>query len=197
MKKTIYIILLFFAFISCNNSSNFNNKDKKDGKWAWFVPENSESGEWLPFENELIIIEDLNSLTGQVKFFYPSGVLESIQTFKNGALTGYYCSFHENQNKKQEGTRLNELPIDTLIEWYENGQMKFKRFYENGKKQGEALAWHKNGKIWVECFFKDDLKNGDYKLYDEKGQLREKGEYYLNEKIGPWEYFNENGNSIQ
>lgn len=193
MRKLLFAILFISFIFGCNDSNDFYNQDKKDGKWVWFVPENSEDGEWLPLENNMIIIEDFNSLNGRVKFFYPSGLLESIQTYKKGEITGYYCSFYENQNKKQEGARHKELPVDTLEEWYENGQIKFKRYYENGKKQGKAIAWHQNGQVWVEGAFKDDLKNGDYSLYDINGQLREQGEFYLDEKVGPWKYFDENG----
>ncbi len=147
------------------------------------------------------IIDSVNTLNGKLngisKQWYPNGNLEYIQTFKNDSLTGYFCSYHENGQKRQEGKRWQELADDTLIDWYSNGQIKAKRYYEKGLKQGPYYHWFESGEIQVEGSFIDDKKNGLYQEYYENKRLKKKGNFSNGVKIGKWEFYDENGSLIE
>ena len=43
---------------------------------------------------------------GPWKLYYPNGQLKSEATFHEGLYTGYYCSYHDNGEKKFEGGTL-------------------------------------------------------------------------------------------
>ncbi|MFK8039280.1 MAG: toxin-antitoxin system YwqK family antitoxin [Crocinitomicaceae bacterium] len=136
-------------------------------------------------------------LNGIAKCWYPSGQLESVQTFKNDSLTGHYSSYHGNGQIRQEGMRWRELADDTLIDWYDNGQMKAKRFYQKGLKQGGFKHWFESGKVQVSGTMLNDKKDGLYQEYYENEKLKKTGKYSSGEKIGIWEYYDEDGNLIE
>jgi uncharacterized protein len=57
------------------------------------------------------------------------------------------------------------------MKWYENGQLKSKCFWMDGKKEGEEMQWHKNGQLWSKYFWKDGEKEDEEIQWYENGQL--------------------------
>ena len=53
---------------------------------------------------------------------------------------------------------------------FENGQIKLKQKYKNGKLDGKDREWHDNGQIKRERNFKDGDWNGKWVEWDENGQ---------------------------
>jgi antitoxin component YwqK of YwqJK toxin-antitoxin module len=65
-------------------------------------------------------------------------------------------------NGKEEGT--SKL-------WYENRQLKEKRFYRSGKKNGEHLGWYSNGSPRFIYHYQNDLYQGNVKEWRADGLL--------------------------
>ena len=59
---------------------------------------------------------------------------------------------------------------DGLVEeFYENGQLKFKGNYKDGKEDGRHEWFYRNGKINMMINYKDGKLHGFYSIYSEDG----------------------------
>ena len=112
------------------------------------------------------------------------------------------------------------IKVGKWIGYYENGKLKYKSNYKNGKREGEYLIYqvYEDGKIWVKGNFKDGKGEGEFltyyvngqleykrnfkdgKLenkvafsYYENGQLRRKENYKDGKKNGEWLWYFDNG----
>jgi antitoxin component YwqK of YwqJK toxin-antitoxin module len=62
-------------------------------------------------------------------------------------------------------------PNDRMVQFYENGQMKYMQQFLNGIKHGEYKDWYKNGQIRTLGFYEMGMRSGLWKWYDEKGEV--------------------------
>ena len=81
------------------------------------------------------------------------------------------------------------------LSYHENGQLKFKRNYKDGKLEGEWLVYYENGQLEEKGNYKDDKQEGEWLVYNENGQLEEKGNYKDGKEEGEWlvYQYHENG----
>lgn len=155
------------------------------------------------------------------KEYHDNGQLKSIGKIENGKRTGEWKGYDyagvlvESVTYKPNGSYTRKM-------FYENGQIKniyrfnaennlegdFEEFYENGQlrtkgtysgqyflRTGEYKSYHKNGQLWVDAKFNDKGQfSGGYKEYHSNGQLAAEGKYKEGEKVGKWEYYDEQGN---
>jgi antitoxin component YwqK of YwqJK toxin-antitoxin module len=156
--------------------------------------------------------------TGAWKIFSETGQLKAVKTFKNGALHGVSSSFRSDKGTIwMEANYENGLQHGAEIHFHEDGktQSSFVN-YVNGKKQGEYKAWFKDGTLSAQGFYENDELHGNYVEYAKPGVLKtkgryvmgyrhgyfeeaefrgnsEKGEYFLGQKVGKWEFFYPSG----
>jgi hypothetical protein len=75
---------------------------------------------------------------------------------------------------------------------------KIQGSFKNGKKHGPWVSYHDNGQLRNKGTFKNGKKNGKkngpWVKYHENGQLRYKGTFKNAKKDGPWVGFHQNGN---
>ena len=63
---------------------------------------------------------------------------------------------------------------DGLIEeFYENGQLKSKGNYKNGKPDGIQESYHVNGQLEYKCMNIEGEPSGVCEIFDEKGKVVE------------------------
>lgn len=75
------------------------------------------------------------------------------------------------------------LPLNgTYEEWYENGQMRVRENYIDGKLDGAFERWHPNGKLKERVLFKNGEKEGLREGWHKNGQLWYR-ENYKNGKL--------------
>lgn len=85
-------------------------------------------------------------------------------------------------------------PDGEYIEYYEeNGNLKQKISYLNGKKTGKYLSLKTNGDTIVYGNFLDFKKNGKWKNYYDRGNIKSSGSFENNLQNGEWKYFYYNG----
>lgn len=63
------------------------------------------------------------------------------------------------------------LVSGTIIDTFENGQIKEKVVVENGLRNGKSIMWHDNGQILFEGNFKNGVEDGKQKLWEKNGEL--------------------------
>jgi len=102
-------------------------------------------------------------------------------------------------------------------QWYTNGKLYTKGYYDNNKRTGLHLTWNYDGKLESRCYYNNNCKHGLYeewhggsfftKGYYENGKrygswitwynnknILCQGQYEQDEKHGSWEEYNSNGN---
>lgn len=53
--------------------------------------------------------------------------------------------------------------------WHHNGQLMEQEFYRNGKRDGERKIWYNNGNLRVQTFYRNNLPQGIYKSWYRDG----------------------------
>ncbi|WP_415370845.1 toxin-antitoxin system YwqK family antitoxin [Patiriisocius sp. Uisw_047] len=134
--------------------------------------------------------------TGEWKYYYENGQLESILKYENGFLKGEMKYYYENGQLSLIGKWENGQPIGEWKSYHENGQLYNIGKNENGKKTGEWKFYHENGQLHNIGKYENGKKTGEWKFYHKNGQLHNIGKYENGERTGEWKYYDENGNFI-
>lgn len=79
------------------------------------------------------------------------------------------------------------------VYYYEDGKVKEKRAWRNGKKHGTWITLNKAGVKTGEANFQNDQKHGKWFIWDDNGTLRYEMNYNNGQKDGVWYMWNENG----
>ena len=114
--------------------------------------------------------QDSIKTNGYQKFNYPSGVISSEGTMKNGKPDGNWKSYYENGKLKSEGNRKN-FEIDSTWKFYnEEGDLILEVNYKYGKKNGIKTTYL--DKETVKENFINDIKEGYTRYYYPGGKLK-------------------------
>ena len=76
---------------------------------------------------------------------------------------------------------------------YDNGQLKAKINYTDGKYDGLSEGYYKNGQLKGKNYWEDGERDGLEEGYYKNGQLKFKGYWKDGKKDGPAVYYNEDG----
>jgi len=120
--------------------------------------------EWQPVDQ----VEGLAVTT--IRRLYPSGKLRRIQTQLDGV-------------EGPDGHHGLDLHL------FENGVIRERAVWRQGKLEGPYQEWYEGGQISVSGEFVDGLRSGLYQEYGERGVLRMQGEYRagrLNGEFRQW-----------
>lgn len=127
-----------------------------------FAPTNELSGKLIVYRGSRKAMEkDINKgvLHGQLRFWYPNGMIMQEQEFYEG---------------KQNGK---------MFLWYENGQLQSSSFFENDLIHGVTTNWYRGGGLQSIIGMSNGVSHGVRKRWDESGHVVEDGVFY---KMQPW-----------
>jgi hypothetical protein len=79
-------------------------------------------------------------------------------------------------------------------EYYENGYMKSKVSYKNGRLDGRSLIFYPNGHLKKQVNYKQGVLQGKAFEFYENGQYKIEANYQQGKADGPVMFFYENGN---
>ena len=96
----------------------------------------------------------------------------------------------ENEKNKLDE---NGLRTGEWVEYYDNGQIRYKGYFFEGKREGEWVLYHNNGKLFSKGFYVEGKQTGEWEFYYEDGQLWYKGSFSEGKKTGEFVYYYENG----
>jgi hypothetical protein len=57
------------------------------------------------------------------------------------------------------------------LAWHENGQLKYERFYRNGKRDKTFKAWNEHGQLILEEHYNNGKRDKTFKAWNDYGQL--------------------------
>ena len=83
-------------------------------------------------------------LSGWTKAMWDSGQVSRLLRVKDGARHGPLTMWHENGQKKAEGTYKDGKPDGLWTRWHENGQKKVEATYKDGERISEKW-WNAKG----------------------------------------------------
>ena len=69
--------------------------------------------------------------------------------------------------------------------------------YENGLAHGEWLEFYDNGNIALKGFYNNDTIDGDFISYHRNGKIKGRGSLSMGYKIGGWIYYDSLGVEIE
>jgi len=171
------------------------------------------------FDNDSLSFEryyNHGTAIGEHKEFYKSGQLKEHIVFNNGKK-----HFKKNYDKNGILRNSNVFEDDKILakSFYEgsigfkknkynhkkheigkwkyyhfNGQLHYKGNYDTlGKRTGKWKYYHENGKRKSTVIFSNNIKQGDYKSWYRNGKIKEKGSYTKDQKVGIWNYYDDDG----
>jgi antitoxin component YwqK of YwqJK toxin-antitoxin module len=151
----IYFILFLFLF-SCKQS-DFDNVEKRNENWCWFVDEKTKEGKWVPVTGSETDLPD-----GDYTLFFCNGKIRRKGKLKNRKDCDTIFQYDLNERLI---SKIYRLPDSTLKEVMPEG--KYKSYYatceplgegevKNGKMVGTRLTYYKNGKIKEKVNIKGD-----------------------------------------
>lgn len=155
---------------------SFKNNEKT-GNWNYFFEDgtkfaqcdytDSKSGKnWEVYKIDKTILVNTKDKVQEVTY-YPDGSLAAIKI-----------------KKKEFEKEYKFFPSFKLLE---------ERTYKGNLLNGQTLSFFENGKINSNNFFKDGMQDSIYFLYYENGSTQIKGNFKMDNKIGKWEYFKQDG----
>lgn len=126
-----------------------------------------------------ILIEEAeyknDTLHGQRKLFYPTGELETIETYDHGRFAGPYQSFYTNGQVKYAGEYSNNAMNGLWKFYYETGEIKEEVVFKDNAENGPFTEYYKNGKKKAEGnYLEGGNEHGLLSMYDEEGVLVKK-----------------------
>lgn len=153
-----------------------------------------------------------NEKTGKWKYYFQTGVLFSECDFTNSK-SGFNWEVYKSDKTKlvNKADKVEEITFYVegglaAIRIKNQTQEKEYRFFpsfnlmeerelKGNILNGQTLSFYENGNINSLNFFKDGMQDSVYILYYENGNVQIKGNYKMDNKVGKWEYFREDGNS--
>ena len=89
------------------------------------------------------------------------------------------------------GQGTDSMTVDKSF--YDNGKLKYQRFYKDGKANGKWTHYYDDGNIWIEGNYYNGIQVGLWTTYYKNGQERIMGDYKNNERSGKWLFYNDDG----
>jgi antitoxin component YwqK of YwqJK toxin-antitoxin module len=117
---------------------------KKNGTWVWWYPNGNKKDQCTYAEGVEI---------DTVCHWYKSGVIQQREVVQVGRRLTDSCNecdgtiiwYYENGKPKDMFTNIDGIQQHTAKEWYENGQLEWYSYYQNGKEEGVSESFYSNG----------------------------------------------------
>ncbi len=154
MKKFLFPLLMLLI-LTCALSAQ--EVILKKGRYVLRETGKTYSGTYKEYDAEkklvsaMIIKEGL--LNDSSTFYYPSGTIKEVRSYKDGLKNG------------------------TWKTWNEAGLMTAEAGFENGKKDGAWYVWDDQGNKRYEMYYKNGAKQGTWIIRDEKGAVISREEF--------------------
>ncbi|OQY00584.1 MAG: hypothetical protein B6I20_08555 [Bacteroidetes bacterium 4572_117] len=131
------------------------------------------------------IVDKKGKRQGEWKYFFKSGKLKVIGSYKNGRRVGFWKFLYENGQEEQSGTYSKKGRPEGEWKWYfENGKLLRKEELTKGKLDGNYVEYDDNEAIVAKGLYVDGLKEGEW--YYHLGDIIEEGNYKFDRKDGEW-----------
>lgn len=90
-------------------------------------------------------------------YYYPSGALYSVQTFKDELREGKHLYYYPQGTLKSEIHYKQGLLDGPTRLYYPSGQLKRELFFQNSLREGKETSWYENGQKFTEVDYKNNV----------------------------------------
>ena len=155
---------------SCQNSASVDSnslteKNISDRK----IDADGENIKSIKSKKGFLYVND-SIFSGMIYYLYPnSRDTFKIENYSNGKENGYW------------------------FQYYPNHILKEKRFFVNGKKEGEHIGFWENGEKRFSYHLKNDVYEGNNKEWTQEGKLISDMNYHLGQEQGSQKVWYDNG----
>jgi len=185
MIKNLTVLLITILLFGCKqNEGKLNSSDSETSIEKSITSNDSISPNKKYNKDEIIKINkliyqktDSTLITGELLFYYETGEIQQLQTFKDGIFNGPRKGWHINGQLRQEGTFEDGKIIGFRRVWYDNGQLRDEGNYKNGKLDGIRKGWWDNGQLKHEYTYNQNTFDGPIRKYTKDGKLEEEKIY--------------------
>lgn len=122
------------------------------------------------------------------KGFYPDGRLRSEIEYKNGQPTGEWKYYYHSGILESTNEYLDDNLHGQVVDYYPNKSIKSKIYYENGNKHGPYESFYSNGKTESQGWYQSDMAQGRWLFFHPTGSIKS-DEYYLNDELTGESYY--------
>ena len=165
MKNTILLILSFLIF-SCQNSASVDSFSSLSTRK---IDAEGKSIKSIKSKKGFLYVND-SIFSGMIYYLYPnSRDTLKIENYSNGKENGYW------------------------FQYYPNHVLKEKRFFVNGKKEGEHIGFYENGEKRFSYHLKNDVYEGNNREWTSDGRLIKDMNYRLGQEQGSQKIWYDNG----
>ncbi|WP_248724713.1 tetratricopeptide repeat protein [Seonamhaeicola sp. ML3] len=140
-----------FSFIghtpqgTVNAKGLYDIKGGKEGPWEFFSNNGVLTGKGT-YKDNMAIGEHLN--------YYNNGEIESISSYRNDSLTGYYAAYHLNGQLKRQGWNKNGSSVGEWRSYYIDGTLEEINFYHKDDLHGYQETFSVDGKLKSRYLYK-------------------------------------------
>ena len=170
------LLSVMFCLISSVSWAMLHSSDTT--LWTDFVENPSDGLVYKKFQATPFTGVVMATPDDPVQRSYQDGVKhgEWVEFDANG-LVKTKSEFEHGKVQKIVGFENGEETILEEYKYYENGQLKSKWNFKDGKEHGLLEGYHKNGQLEFKWNYKDGKEHGLQKEYYRNGQLRYKTNY--------------------
>jgi antitoxin component YwqK of YwqJK toxin-antitoxin module len=185
-RKAFLQILLFSLTVGMYGQQQLINQldqsGKKTGVWETYY-ESGKVKSHGTFKN--------GHPVGELKKFYPGGILQAAMNFDESGRTSYVKLFYEAGHLASEGKYIDQLK-DSVWNYYSayDKRKAVSETFQQGKKEGDSYKYYMGGKPSEYLEYKNDLKNGKWEQYFETGQKRLTGHFLAGMLDGSYVCYN-------
>ncbi|MEL7020855.1 MAG: toxin-antitoxin system YwqK family antitoxin [Bacteroidota bacterium] len=137
----------------------------------------AKQGNYVKYNSQGIPIEESNyvndTLSGRRKLYRDNGQLHIVEHYdEKGQFSGVYQAYYENGVLELEGNYVDGAMTGTWVRYYQNEQKMETVSFKDNAENGPFVEWHDNGQLKAEGEYLDgDKEHGPLLLYDRQGVL--------------------------
>jgi len=101
-----------------------------------------------------------------------------------------------NQSFSQNNYNENGNREGVWVDYYNNGQLRYKGVFNDGKEIGIFKYYYKSGNLEKELLYIEDGVRAKVRVYYSNKSIKALGDYCVKKRCGTWDYFDDLGNII-
>jgi len=99
----------------------------------------------------------------------------------------------EKDEEEEKDSYVRKSGHESVLSWYENGQLKGRNNYVDGQRHGLCETWYDNGQLSSRINYLSDKYHGPSEYWYDNGQLESKRNYDGGKECGLYQYWYKNG----
>jgi len=213
MKFTFSLIFLVFSFCITTTSLFSQDKIYFDEDWDKCSLEYASYYRIVTKTKNGFVVEDhylngdiqMNGLfadkkctisDGKFEYFDSTGAITKSCTYMKNRRTGAYLEYYPNGQIMIKDYIENNERTGLYAEFYIDGSQRATANFSDGDLYGSSYRFHENKSVALIMEI-DSLGTGNFKSFYSTGEKKEEGKLINGYKIGPWTYYNEEGQILK